>query len=48
MYSYWHPDGYTAQADIHGDLNVTVLMPKCMVEIIVAGFIPQVDESVMA
>ena len=44
----WHPDGYRAQADIHGDLNVTVLTPKCLVEIINAGFIPQVDESVMA
>ncbi|CAK2392977.1 Metal binding Ada-like protein [Vibrio crassostreae] len=44
----WHPDGYRARADIYGDLNVTVLTPKCMVEIIVAGFIPQVDESVMA
>lgn len=44
----WHPDGYRARADIYGDLNVTVLTPKCMVEIINAGFIPQVDESVMA
>lgn len=44
----WHPDGYRARADIYGDLNVTVLTPKCMVEIIVAGFIPQVDKSVMA
>ncbi|MEZ8820418.1 hypothetical protein AB4264_10535 [Vibrio sp. 10N.261.55.B8] len=44
----WRPDGYRARADIYGDLNVTVLTPKCMVEIIVAGFIPQVDESVMA
>ncbi|WP_232288506.1 hypothetical protein [Vibrio splendidus] len=44
----WHPDGYRARADIYGDLNVTVLTPKCMVEIVNAGFIPQVDESVMA
>ena len=44
----WHPDGYRARAEIYGDLNVTVLTPKCMVEIINAGFIPQVDESVMA
>ncbi|WP_240696912.1 hypothetical protein [Vibrio lentus] len=44
----WHPDGYRAQADIHGDLNVTVLTPKCMVEVVNAGFIPQVDKSVMA
>lgn len=44
----WHPDGYRDRAEIYGDLNVTVLTPKCMVEIINAGFIPQVDESVMA
>ncbi|MDE1263071.1 MULTISPECIES: hypothetical protein [Vibrio] len=42
----WRPDGYRARTEICGDLNVTVLTPKCMVDIINAGFIPQVDESV--
>lgn len=42
----WRPDGYRARTKICGDLNVTVLTPKSIVEVINAGYIPQVDESV--